>query len=242
MRIKAKTDTIPEVFILESLTTDNEDYNQFEGQALCNALRLAGKNPKYYYFQDVEELSALATLFDISNYRYLHVSCHGDIDYIPIGDNILTYDEFFSPFTGKLQSKRLFMSACLLGNSAFVEAAMKANDKIASVVAPTDTIDFAIALAFWTAFYIGCFNEQEDKIKDKVLMEKVAELGSVFNETFFVATNDKGELKINVIEDGEISPASEWVDVFTQDMNAMAWNKAKKLRQKCQKIRGAYRG
>ena len=73
---------LPEVFILESLSLKHEREHRLEGRALADMLRLSGKNPKYHYFQDENELALLVKLFQVSKYRYLHFSCHGDTNKI----------------------------------------------------------------------------------------------------------------------------------------------------------------
>lgn len=234
MTMKSNNETLPEVFIIESLDDINEDYHQYEGETLCNALRLAGKNPKYYYFKNVEELNTLATLFDISNYRYLHISCHGDVDNIPIGDKDLTYDEFFLPWTGKLQSKRLFMSACRIGNDGFAEAAVESNNKIHSIVAPCDTINFDVAMAFWMGFYIGCFNEQDNKITNDTMIHKIKNLERVFNQDIFIATVDNNTLNTNIIKNGCNLSTNDWIDSFAGEIRTMERISLNRKRRKLQ--------
>jgi hypothetical protein len=48
-----------------------------EGEVLARVLRMCGKRPLYYYIRTKAELELMAQLFYDSNYRYLHISCHG---------------------------------------------------------------------------------------------------------------------------------------------------------------------
>jgi hypothetical protein len=69
--------TKPEAFIIESLTFEDENLQRFEGSFLSQILHLAGKEPKYYYIRTEKELRKILKLFQQSDYRYLHISCHG---------------------------------------------------------------------------------------------------------------------------------------------------------------------
>ena len=71
--------TIPELFIIESLTLDDEADGRQEGEILSRMLRLAGKTKtKYFYIRTKRELEEIIDLFDESKYRYLHISCHAN--------------------------------------------------------------------------------------------------------------------------------------------------------------------
>lgn len=209
--------TIPDVFIIESLDSVDEDYNLYEGRILSDTLRLSAKDPKYFYYQTIEELNSLAALFEASHFRYLHLTMHGDVDRVYVGGDELSYEEFFMPFIGKLQGKRLFCSACLLGNKDFATAAINANDKINAIVAPCDTIRFDVSAAFWAAFYTACFVEDEDSITDNIVIEKVNDLSRVFDLDLFIATNNNGILETNTYESGHKSCLGKWAKVFGSD-------------------------
>ena len=110
-----------DVFILETLSLKDERENRFEGRALAEMLRLSGKNPKYHYFQDENELKPLVHLFEISKYRYLHFSCHGDTDKIFTTHGEVSNYQLARILENKLRLKRVFFSACKEGNEAFSE-------------------------------------------------------------------------------------------------------------------------
>ena len=76
-RKKKSGDTVPEVFIIESLELADETKERREGEVLAAVLRMCGKNPLYYYIRTKAELELLAKHFAASGYRYLHISCHG---------------------------------------------------------------------------------------------------------------------------------------------------------------------
>src|SRR4051812_29448548 len=76
---KKGSDTVPEVFIIESLELEDEEEGR-EGAVLAAVLKMCGKNPLYYYIRTEAELEMLAGKFKESGYRYLHISCHGGDD------------------------------------------------------------------------------------------------------------------------------------------------------------------
>jgi len=108
--------TKPDVFILESVSFQDEADGMFEGRVLARVLRMCGKEPAYYYFRTREELARLADLFRQSGCRYLHVSAHGNTGgiYTTLGHHV-SFAEFGNIFADMLRTKRLFVSACQVG-------------------------------------------------------------------------------------------------------------------------------
>jgi len=49
----------PEVFIIESLTLDDERHDRYEGQIISRILALSGKSCEYYYIRTTRELSSV---------------------------------------------------------------------------------------------------------------------------------------------------------------------------------------
>src|SRR4051794_36599831 len=94
-------DTIPEIYIVESLTFKDEDEDRFEGRRLSSMLSLSGKKCKYVYLRTRKELENVMLDFERSNFRYLHLSCHGNstalgttLDTIPFPE----LDEIIAPY------------------------------------------------------------------------------------------------------------------------------------------------
>lgn len=180
--------TLPEVFILESLSKKDERHKRFEGLVLSDMLRLAGKNPKYYYFQNKEELTFLMGLYRQSKYRYLHISVHGSESNVGTTNDILTYDEFSNYFATHLRLRRLFLSACSLGNENFMKTFGDKNKGMHSIVAPIDEIRFDHAAAVWSTFYISMFSEDENKMNRERIKRRIEAMASLFPIDFMLAT------------------------------------------------------
>jgi hypothetical protein len=155
--------TYPQVFIVESLTFDDERAERFEGRILANMLRLGGKEPLYYYVRTKRELQAVLDLFDKSGYRYLHLSCHAD------GKSIATtLDDIDFPKLGRLLSpylaeRRLFISACAAVNDQLAQEVMPSG--CYSIVGPSQDVRFDEATVMWASFYHLAFRENRKAMK-----------------------------------------------------------------------------
>lgn len=182
--------TRPEVFILESLNKEDEKHRRFEGRILSDMLHLCGKNPKYYYFQTEKELPHLVGLFRESRYRYLHISSHASTTEIGTTEGSLTYERFARIFEGHLKLRRLFFSACEVGNSDFVNAVSGKNKGMHSIVAPAEAIQFDYAAALWSAFYISMFGANEKAMKRANIEMRLRALRALFPVDFSFAAYD----------------------------------------------------
>ena len=61
--------TKPDVFIIESLSLEDEKKGFFEGRALKRILNFSNKKVSYYYIRTKKELEEIILLFERSNYR-----------------------------------------------------------------------------------------------------------------------------------------------------------------------------
>jgi len=150
-------------------------------------LRLAGKNPKYYYFQSEHELPHLFGLFRQSQYRFLHFSSHATTTEIELNHGAISYETFAKHSAGHLKNRRLFFSACQIGNQEFVDAVSEKNKGMYSIVGPAQSIDFDHAAAFWSAFYISLFAIDADSMKHADIENRVRALMKLFPVDFFLA-------------------------------------------------------
>lgn len=105
--------TKPELFIIESLTLKDEKAGRQEGEILSRMLRLAGKTgTRYYYIRTRLELEEMIDLFDESDYRYLHISCHADSHGMATTFENISFAELGEMLAPCLQGRRVFVSAC----------------------------------------------------------------------------------------------------------------------------------
>ena len=176
-----KIKTTPDVCILESLNFMDEDSHR-EGEVVYRTLKMSGKNPYYVYIRSRDEMEAFVEEFGKSEYRYLHISCHGDtgtffttLDPIPSLDLV----HMLAPH---VNHRRVFLSTCLATDSKFATALMK-NSDCNSVTGPVGTLAFDDATIFWTAFYHLMFKESP-AMKNVTIQEKLQICSSLVNEEF----------------------------------------------------------
>lgn len=179
---------VSDVFIIESLGAIDEDKHRHEGLQLAQLLRLSGKNPKYFYFQSKEELPHLLELFKLSGYRYLHISCHASLEKIETTNDMISYYEFAKICKDYLKLRRVFFSACELGNHLFSSCLAATNKGMHSIVAPAEKIRFEHAAAIWSAFYISIFSKNEESMSAYDIKETVKILCSLFPVDFHIST------------------------------------------------------
>jgi len=176
--------TVPEVFILESLSFEDEEAQRFEGKLLADLLRLAGKNPVYYYFRTEQELVEMAQKFRVSKCRYLHLSCHGSAEIIQttLGDIPIT--KFADIFEDRLKLRRLFISACEIGSGFLTNHVIAKNRGMHSIASPVDKILFSRAVAIWGAFYVRMFDLNSTSMSSKDIGILLTDLCRLFGERF----------------------------------------------------------
>lgn len=172
--------TEPDVFIIESLNVNDENAERFDGLLLAKLLKWAGKNPRYFYFEDVDELPHIMKIFDQTKCRFLHISCHGTTDSVITRRGIVDYNEFSSKLAKHLVLKRLFCSACELGNANFVTAISNNNKGMHSIVAPCNKIEFCHAATLWNAFYMAMFTNSKNTMTHKGISDALSKISSLF--------------------------------------------------------------
>jgi hypothetical protein len=180
--------TIADVFIIESLSAEDEAANRYEGQRLADLLRLAGKKPHYYYFRTAAELPNLLELFRKSEYRFLHISCHASMDAVATTAEQLSYADFAKVLAGYLPLRRVFFSACELGNELFSSVLASQNKGMHSVAAPAEKIFFDHAAAIWSAFYVSIFSHNSGKMTGADIRARLETLCTLFPVDFHVST------------------------------------------------------
>lgn len=170
----------PELFIIESMNDKDEKSGFFEGVRIAQILRLAGRRPKYFYVQNSRELELLVPVFRQSNYRYLHLSCHGDQDGFDLTHGPVLFKDFAEMFGETLKVRRLFVSACEAGQKALVTELHKTARGIQSVTAPRVKIDYDHAAAIWSAFYISLLEKKSGKCYHEDIITRMALLMRLF--------------------------------------------------------------
>lgn len=180
--------TVADVFIVESLAKEDEREHRFEGQRLADLLRMSGKNPKYFYFQSFNEIPHILQLFKLSNYRFLHVSCHASLTKLCATHDEIDYAGFAALTKDFLKLRRVFFSACEVGNELFSTLIAAQNKGMHSIVAPAQKIYFDHAAAIWGAFYVSIFANAGDGLSGEEIKSRFRTLCQLFPVDFHVST------------------------------------------------------
>jgi len=181
----------PEVFIIESLKFDEEeDYR--EGLMIYRSLRMSLKDPLYHYVRTVKEFAHFIDEFSKSDYRYLHVSCHGSKKGISTTLERMTIKEFAEIVGPALDHKRLFLSTCLASSQAMADAVF-ANGGCTSLTGPKGIINFDDSVILWTSFYHLMFKDNERAMKGHNIKQTLAKCGLLVNEKMNFYTPRKGK-------------------------------------------------
>lgn len=152
---------VAEVFIIESLGADDMNNNRCDGKILESQLKLIGANPIYRYALNLSDMRKALLEFDKSEYRFLHVSCHGDADKVLLAANPRgeTYVDFSRCFEGVAALSRITFSACRLGNYKLFETFYEINRGVHSLAAPIKDLPFKFASLYWAVFYTKLMDE-----------------------------------------------------------------------------------
>jgi hypothetical protein len=152
----------PDVFIIESLSIEDERLERYEGRATRDALKVASScyHPFYYYVRTASELEQAIKIFRHSKCRYLHFSMHADENAVLTTLESIPNQDFAEMLKDKLHQRRVFFSACLLGAGFLGTSLFNANQGgLHSFVAPTHKVKFDKACPFWISFYSLILNE-----------------------------------------------------------------------------------
>ncbi|WP_266029767.1 CHAT domain-containing protein [Brucella intermedia] len=190
--------TKPELFIIESLTLEDEDAGRQEGEILSRMLRLAGKDgTRYYYIRTKRELEEMIDLFEDSDYRYLHISCHANTRGMATTFDHISFVELGKMLAPCLEGRRVFVSACQMAHENLAKQLLPETGCY-SLIGPQNAINFDDAAAFWVAFYQLMF--KEPSMKREELQRRVRELSAIFEEpiNYFASSQSRAKGYVRV--------------------------------------------
>ncbi len=171
--------TKSEVFIIESLTFDNEKEGVFEGKIISDILHLSDKSSIYYYIRTKSEFEEVLNLFWESNYRYLHISCHGNRKMMFTTLDEIPFDEMATILEPVLEDRRLFLSACSMTNENLAKAIIPASDCY-SIIGPAKDVHFNDAAILWSSFYHLMFKDNAAAMKRSKILENAKSVAKMF--------------------------------------------------------------
>jgi hypothetical protein len=198
----------PDVFIIESLDFSDERKQRTEGQFIAHVLKLTGIGTKYFYIRTTRELEAVLKRFDKSNYRYLHISCHGtQCKKIPIGIALtldrLSFKELAQLLSPHIRKRRVFFSACQVATEELAEALLVGTGCY-SVIGPATDIGFDEAAIYWASLYHIMLRDGDPFMKHKGLRHGVQELSRLFRVNMRYFRTSKSDGFKEVLADGRV--------------------------------------
>jgi hypothetical protein len=192
--------TVPNVFIIESLSFEDEQNNRFEGKILSQILHLLRKNSAYFYVQNKQELEKAIMLFKVSNYRYLHISCHGSRTALHTTLEEIDFVELAKSFSRSLEGKRLFLSACYIARDKLADHFFEKTGCL-SIIGLDDEINIDKAAVIWATFYYSVFENDANKMDRETIKPALRAVRAAFNiDLNYYAINErleKGYQKLN---------------------------------------------
>jgi len=192
-------DTVPGIFLIESSARDDEQKGLRERHALEEILGMDGRPFRHYYIRTEKELKELVSEFRASDYRYLHLACHGDSEGTGIS---LTYDDVaFSALAGilspALNDRRLFISACDSTRSALAKPIF-GSSTCYSVIGPRGNITFHDAALAWAVFYSLMSRVNRKVMEQQVIRDQLHSVCSLLKVSFNAFFNVHGLPQLEV--------------------------------------------
>ena len=172
--------TKPNVFMIESLDFEDEESNYYEGQIISQILNFGKIEHKYYYIRTKAELIRLIEEFDKSNYRYLHISMHGNANSLGTTLDDLPFKELSNILQNSLDNKRLFISACSAVNEFLATEIFGLTDCF-SIIGPHEDVNMDDAAIFWASFYHLMFKQNSISMKREILKATLKKLVATHN-------------------------------------------------------------
>lgn len=176
-------DTIPNVFIIESNSWENETQGIREGQMLRDLLKMLNKTVKYRYIRTEKELEVVAHQFARSQYRYLHIASHGEKGKFHLTLDAISYRRFAELMGPHLTGRRLFVSACSVVRGALAREIFRVSHPF-SITGPRADIAFSDSAAVWVSLYSLLFKKDPDAMSSKEVIRYLKELCRIHEVQF----------------------------------------------------------
>lgn len=171
----------PQVFIIESLDPEDEGAGRMEGVVLANILRMDDKVPEYRYVRNKKQFKSALNEFGKSNYRYLHISAHGNKKQLALTDNTrISFPELATILKPYSYHRRLFISACSMVNEQLA-ADLFRECELYSIIGPVNEVGFSEAALLWSNYYHLMFKMNHKNMSGKDIATVLKDLSSLFD-------------------------------------------------------------
>ena len=195
---------INEVFILESLREDDVTNDRLEGELISKILKMGGRKPIYHFVKTKEQFISKINEFESSQYRYLHLSCHGSSNSFEFYFGAMYFNNFINIVHNKLENKRIFISACKAVNEKLANLLIP-NSKCYSLIGPYKSIDFDDAAVIWVSYYYLAFKEDIVRMDRKLILQTLKNLTKLYkiDLNYYSISKSRG-VKLTKFLGGEI--------------------------------------
>ena len=190
--------TKPDVFIIESLSLSDEKDDRLEGRRLASMLQMSRKEFQYFYVRTEQELKEILQVFTKSDYRYLHVSCHGCKQGIRTTFDTLDLNTFSDMLKPHINQRRVFLSACEVTTMSLAARLMMATTCY-SVMGPYNKIEFDRAALFWASFYHLMFRENPNVMNSDTIRQQGNAAARLFKVRIKLFTKNGGSIRPEVL-------------------------------------------
>jgi hypothetical protein len=195
-----KNQTTPQVFIIESLTLDDEKEERFEGRILKQILRLSGKESAYYYIRTRRELEEFIQVFAHRGFRYLHISCHGNKTEMDTTFDSISFADLGCILRPHLSGRRVFLSACEMTTKTLARELLT-DSGCYSVIGSAERLDFSDAALLWSSFYHLAFRTNESVMQRKWVLTHLRSTATLFGVRMnYFSSSRKEGVRATIVE------------------------------------------
>lgn len=170
---------LSEVFIIESLRKEDHDEGRLEGNLIAQLLRMGRRNPVYHLIETRDGFVEAIDQFGASQYRYLHLSCHGNADSFEFYFGTMAFEQFVGLVQNKLRNRRLFISACEAVNDHLATMLIPSS-KCYSVIGPYERIRYDDAAIIWASYYYLAFKNDLTIMDRKLILQTLRALTRLY--------------------------------------------------------------
>jgi hypothetical protein len=196
---------LPEVYIIESLSKQDIKEKRLEGKLISQILRMGKRKPKYRFVKTRSQLIEATEEFAKSQYRYLHLSCHGNSNKFRFYFGDIGFRQFAKFMHDKLENRRIFISTCKSVNMNLAKLIIP-RSKCNSIIGPFEPIRFDDAAIIWVSYYYLAFKNEQTVMDRKLIIKTLTCLTKLYqiNLNYFSIIQKKGIKLTKFIEGKKI--------------------------------------
>jgi hypothetical protein len=139
-----------DVFIIDAYPYNDEEITEYG--LIKETLSLLRKKPITKRVETLQEYQAQLDSYVQSNYRYLHISSHGNHTGLEIGENTINITKVFNGVNQNLRNRRIFISACEFTNDMLAKIIFN-NTNCLSLMGFEEEVRVDKTALFWSFFY-----------------------------------------------------------------------------------------